>query len=92
MNSKRGIQQYFQTAKAHAKVGHGPPITGRGCDLILGTWPRLMGFPVPVLWLTCVQNADTILGISMQTHAQDAVVSTLVQEQFVCRKQTCFFS
>lgn len=42
-----------------------------------------MGFPVPVLWLTCVQNADTILGTSMQTHAQDAVVSTRVQEQFV---------
>lgn len=90
MNSKRGIQQYFQTAKAHAKVDM--DAHHRGCDLVLGTWPRLMGFLVSVLWLTCVQNADTILGTSMQTHAQDAVVSAQVQEQFFCRKQTCFFS
>lgn len=90
MNSKRGIQRYFQTAKTHAQVDMDPH--HRGCNLILGAWPRLMGFPVPVLWLTCVQNADTVLGTSMQTHAQDAVVSTQVQEQFVCRKQTCFFS
>lgn len=52
----------------------------------------LMGFPVPVLWLTCVQNAETILGTSRQTHALDVVVSIQVQEQFVCRKLTSFFS
>ena len=47
MNSKRGIQQYFQTARAHAKVDMDPH--HRGCYLILGAWPRLMGFPVPEL-------------------------------------------
>lgn len=45
--------------KPHAKMDTDPH--HKGCDLILGPWPRLMGFPVPALWLTCVQDADNIL-------------------------------
>ena len=31
--------------------------------MFLGALPRLMDIPVPVLWLTCVQNTNTVLGI-----------------------------
>lgn len=47
MDSKRRIQKYFQSAKAHVKVNRDPH--HRGCNFILGLWPRLMGFAVPVL-------------------------------------------
>lgn len=71
MNSKRRIKKYFQSAKAHVKVNKDPH--PRGCDLILGLWPRLMGFPVS---FDTVPDADTLSGTSMQTHAQGARVST----------------